>query len=254
LRTIVITGSSSGIGAACKAHFESLGDRVIGVDLSDAEIHADLSTQPGRAHGIEETLRLAAGKIDGLILSAGVSGMYHPSDMTVSLNYFGSVELLDALRPAMEGQHNPCAIGLVSNSSQFDVNYDDPIVDAMLDGEEEKCRQMILELDRGAAYRLSKHALARAIRRRASVWGPLGVRINAIVPGMTETPMVEALQKDPEVGPLLDLLPIPIGRTGTAQEMAKVIAFLLSDDASYIHGTMMWVDGGTDAAIRPDLF
>jgi NAD(P)-dependent dehydrogenase (short-subunit alcohol dehydrogenase family) len=65
---------------------------------------------------------------------------------------------------------------------------------------------------------------------------------------------VDALQKDPEVGPLLDLLPIPIGRTGTAQEMAKVIAFLLSDDASYIHGTMMWVDGGTDAAIRPDLF
>ena len=254
MRTIVTTGSSSGIGAACKAHFESLGDRVIGVDLSDAEIHADLSTQPGRARAIEETLRLAAGKIDGLILSAGVNGMYHPSDMTVSLNYFGSVELLDALRPSMEGQHNPCAIGLVSNSSQFDVNYHDPIVAAMLDGDEEKCRHMILELDRGAAYRLSKHALARAIRRRANVWGPLGVRINAIVPGMTETPMVDALQKDPEVGPLLDLLPIPIGRTGTAQEMAKVIAFLLSDDASYIHGTMMWVDGGTDAAIRPDLF
>jgi len=53
---------------------------------------------------------------------------------------------------------------------------------------------------------------------------------------------------------LLDLLPIPVGRKGNASEMAKVIAFLLSEDASYIHGTMVWVDGGTDAAIRPDLF
>ena len=71
---------------------------------------------------------------------------------------------------------------------------------------------------------------------------------------MTETPMVDALKQDPEVGPLLDLLPIPVGRKGNASEMAKVIAFLLSEDASYIHGTMVWVDGGTDAAIRPDLF
>ena len=51
-------------------------------------------------------------------------------------------------------------------------------------------------------------------------WGPLGVRINAIVPGMTQTPMVEALGEDPEVGPMLDLLPIPLGRRGTAREMA----------------------------------
>ncbi len=62
------------------------------------------------------------------------------------------------------------------------------------------------------------------------------------------------LREDPEVGPMLDLLPIPMGRKGTAWEMAGVIAFLLSEDASYVHGMMMWVDGGTDAAIRPDRF
>jgi NAD(P)-dependent dehydrogenase (short-subunit alcohol dehydrogenase family) len=254
MRNIVITGSASGIGLACKEKFESLGDRLIGIDIRDADIIADLAMPEGRQHAINEALSMTDSAIDGLILSAGVSGMQHPGDFTVSLNYFGSVDLFDGLRPAMEGRPNPCAIGLVSNSSQFDIDYDDPMVLALLEGDEGKCREMILELDRGAGYRYAKHALARAIRHRALEWGPLGVRINSIVPGMTQTPMVEALGEDPEVGPMLDLLPIPLGRRGTAAEMAGVVAFMLSEDAAYIHGMMMWVDGGTDAAIRPDRF
>jgi NAD(P)-dependent dehydrogenase (short-subunit alcohol dehydrogenase family) len=142
----------------------------------------------------------------------------------------------------------------VSNSSQFGIDYDDPLVLALLEGDEARCRAMVMELDRGAAYRYSKHALARAIRRRAIEWGPLGVRINAIVPGMTQTPMVQAIKEDPEMGPFVDQLPIPLGRPGTAEEMAGVIAFMLSDAASYITGMMLWVDGGTDAAVRPDRF
>lgn len=254
MRNIIISGSASGIGLACMEKFKSLGERVIGIDIRDADIIADLSTPDGRQHAITQALALTDNQIDGLILSAGVSGMQHTGDFTVSLNYFGSVNLFDGLRPAMEGRPNSCAIGLVSNSSQFDINYDDPMVLALLEGDEDKCRKMIRDLDRGAGYRYAKHALARAIRRRASEWGPLGVRINAIVPGMTQTPMVEALGDDPEVGPMLDLLPIPLGRRGTAAEMAGVIAFMLSEDAAYIHGMMMWVDGGTDAAIRPDRF
>lgn len=254
MRNIVISGSASGIGAACKDKLESLGDRVIGIDIRDADIIADLSENQGRQLAISKARAMSGDSIDGLILSAGVSGMQHPGDFTVALNYFGSVDLLDGLRTAMEGRPNACAIGLVSNSSQFDIDYEDNMVVALLEGDESKCRELILELDRGAGYRYAKHALARAIRRRASEWGPLGVRINAIVPGMTQTPMVEALAEDPEVGPMLDLLPIPMGRRGTAEEMAGVIAFMLSDAAAYIHGMMMWVDGGTDAAIRPDRF
>ena len=254
MRNIVISGSASGIGLACRERLEAMGDRVIGIDIRDAQIIADLATSEGRQQAISSVLDMTDNAIDGLILSAGVSGMQHPGDFTVSLNYFGSIYLFDGLRPAMEGRPNSCAIGLVSNSSQFDIDYDDPMVEALLGGDEDKCRKMILELDRGAGYRFAKHALARAIRRRASEWGPLGVRINAIVPGMTETPMVAALKEDPEVGPMLDLLPIPLGRKGTAAEMAGVIAFMLSEDASYIHGMMMWADGGTDAAIRPDRF
>jgi len=254
MRNIVISGSASGIGLACAEKFRSLGDRVIGIDIRDADIIADLSTKQGRKHAIDEALALTGSAIDGLVLSAGVSGMQHPGDFTVSLNYFGSVALFDGLRPAMEGRTNPCAIGLVSNSSQFDIDYDDEVVLAMLAGDETRARELVATLDRGASYRLSKHALARAIRHRAIEWGPLGLRINAIVPGMTQTPMVDALEKDEEVGPFLDLLPIPLGRRGSAKEMAGVIKFMLSDDAAYIHGMMMWVDGGTDAAVRPDRF
>ncbi len=121
--------------------------------------------------------------------------------MILFVNYFGSVGLFDGLRPAMEGRANACAIGLVSNSAQFDVDYEEPMVLALLGGDEAKCREMILELDRGAAYRLPRHALVRAIRHRDIEWGPLGVRINAIIPGMTLTPMVQDIIDDPEMGP-----------------------------------------------------
>ena len=254
MANMVISGSASGIGLATREKLESQGDRVIGIDIRDADIIVDLSTTEGRNEAITKSLELTSGEVDSVVLSAGLSGVNSPPDTTLSVNYFGSIELFDGLRPAMEGRPNACAIGLVSNSSQFGVDYEEPIVLQLLEGNEAKCREMVLKLDKGAAYRFSKHALARAIRRRAIEWGPLGVRINAIVPGMTATPMVQDIMDDPEMGPYVDLIPCPLGRKGSAEEMAGVITFMLSGAAAYITGMMLWVDGGTDAAVRPDLF
>ncbi len=251
---VVISGCASGIGLATKEKLESQGDRIIGIDIREADITADLSTPEGRQHAISQALEMSGGDIHGLVLSAGLSGVTTPGDMTLSVNYFGSIELFDGLRPAMEGRPNACAIGLVSNSSQFGVDYEDPMVVALLEGDEAKCREMVMGMDRGAGYRFSKHALARAIRHRAIEWGPLGVRINAVIPGMTATPMVADIMNDEEMGQYVDMIPCPLGRKGTAEEMAGVIAFMLSDAAAYITGSMIWVDGGTDAAVRPDLF
>jgi NAD(P)-dependent dehydrogenase (short-subunit alcohol dehydrogenase family) len=253
MRNIVITGSASGIGLACVEKFKALGDRVIGIDIRDADIIGDLSTPEGRRGAMDKVLELTDNTIDGLILSAGLSGVDAPADLTLSVNYFGSSELMDGLHGAMVGRPNACIVCLVSTSCRF-VQGDDPMVEALLEGDEAKCRTMILEQDEGSAYPFSKHALARLIRLRASEWAEQGIRVTACVPGMTMTPMVEALMKEEEIKELLESLHAPLGRKGTSEEMAGVVAFLCSEEASFISGTMIWVDGAQDARDNPDIF
>ena len=253
MRNIVITGSASGIGKSCVEKFKTLGERVIGIDIRDADIIADLSTPAGRREAIDKVLEFTDNSIDGLILSAGLSGVEHPADLTVSVNYFGSTDLMEGLKDAMAGRPNPCIVCLVSTSCRF-VQSDDPMVEALLEGDEGKCRAMIKERERGAAYPCTKHALALLIRRRASEWAEKGIRVTACVPGMTMTPMVEALMQEEEVREFLDSMNSPLGRKGTSDEMAGVIAFLCSNDASFISGTMIWVDGAQDARDNPGIF
>jgi len=106
MANVIISGSASGIGLAAREKLESQGDRIIGIDIRDAEIIADLSTPEGREHAIKQSLEMTNGEIDAVVLSAGLSGVTTPSDMTLSVNYFGSIELFDGLLPAMEGRPN----------------------------------------------------------------------------------------------------------------------------------------------------
>ena len=73
-----------------------------------------------------------------------------------------------------------------------------------------------------------------------------------MAPGAVETPLLQATRDDPTLGPLLEAFPVPIGRTGTADELAGVVSFLLGPDARYLCGSVLVVDGGTEAALRPD--
>ncbi|WP_420637768.1 SDR family oxidoreductase [Candidatus Poriferisocius sp.] len=261
-RHSVVSGSASGIGRAVAERLAAEGDRVVGIDRAGADIGshiatnfaADLATPEGRAAAIAEVLDRCDGAVDRVIAAAGVSGLGTDAATTVSVNYFGTVELFDGLRPAMEGRPNPCAVGIVSNSAVMGVAPDDPAVVAMLDGNEAEARQQAMAGQPFMAYALTKHALARAIRHRAGVWGPLGVRINAIVPGKTDTPLYRAVVDDPAMGKFADRIPVPLGRVGTPEEMAGIVSFLVGDDARYVHGMMLWADGGTDAAVRPDEF
>ena len=95
-RTYVVTGSASGIGAATAKTLRDRGDRVIGIDLRDVEVEADLSTAAGRKDAATRAMELADGAIDGVIACAGISA---PIAKTVSINYFGVTELLE--------HHNP---------------------------------------------------------------------------------------------------------------------------------------------------
>lgn len=83
-----------------------------------------------------------------------------------------------------------------------------------------------------------------AFTQQASVeWGPLGVRVNAVAPGMTRTAMAEAVYADPVLHERRRSM-VPVGRIGTPRDIGAVVAFLLSSDASYVSGQTIVVDGG----------
>jgi len=102
------------------------------------------------------------------------------------------------------------------------------------------------------AYGASKLALARWVRRQAvtAAWVGAEIRLNAVAPGFIATPMTAGTE-DFIMG-LGDLYPIPIGRAGRAEEVAGLLAYLLSPAAGFFCGSVITMDGGTDAAVRAD--
>lgn len=255
MTTTAVTGAGSGIGAAIRERLEAAGHQVIGVDLVNAEIVADLSTPPGRAEAVDEINRRCQGTLDGLVTCAGIGGHVSPKSLVAKVNYFGAVEVLDGLLASLQKGQAPAAVSIVSNSAQFAPIEEHPFVLALLDHDEPEAARIIDEMDSGPiAYMGSKHALGRAIRRRVRKWGDARVRLNGVCPGPVRTPLLEAGLADPATKDVIESIDIPIGRWGEPPDVAKVVAFLLGPDAAWIHGSMIYVDGGNDAEVRPDRY
>jgi NAD(P)-dependent dehydrogenase (short-subunit alcohol dehydrogenase family) len=250
-----ITGSASGIGAAIRRRLEAEGMRVIGVDLRAAEVVADLSTVDGRAEAVAGVLERCGGSLDRVVISAGVGTHVRPPSLVAAVNYFGAVDVLDGLFPALRGGTDPAALVVCSNSAQMAPLDDHPYVTALLAHDEAEARRIADEGDSSiVAYLGSKHALGRALRRRAGDWGRAGVRLNAVAPGPVKTPLLAADMADPVIGAAIEKLSIPLGRMGEPEEIAELAAFLLHPKASWIHGAIYYIDGGNDAEVRPDRF
>ncbi|MBF6149230.1 SDR family oxidoreductase [Nocardia nova] len=254
--TIAVTGSASGIGAAVAAHLEKEGHRVIGVDLRDAEVTVDLGTAEGRAHAVAEVTRISAGRLDGFLPFAGVAAATgRPGGLVVSVNYFGAIALLEGLRPLLRESGNASVVLVSSNSTTTQPLWPVELADACLAGDEEHARGIAESFgDLGAiqAYPATKAALAWYARTKSAEYIADGIRLNAIAPGIIDTPMTQEGSKDALTGEGMKqfLAMTPIGRPGRPEEIADLAAFLLSDKAGFFVGSVIFCDGGIDAAFR----
>ena len=250
----IVTGSASGIGAAVCDALRSEGHRIIGIDLAGAEVEADLSTAAGRAEAVQQATAAAGGVVDRAVLCAGLGSHLEDLPLIASVNYFGAVEVLDGLFEPLQRGKDPGAVVVCSNSARFAPFEEHPFVKACLDGDEPRARELARAENGFVVYAGSKHALSRAVRRRAKAWGEAGVRLNGIAPGPVQTPLLQGTLDHPVYSKGFESLDIPLGRMGTPSEIAGFIAMMLGPIAAFMHGSIVYVDGGNEAATLPDRF
>lgn len=248
---VVITGGSGGMGEAMASRLLSDGARVVILDLHGEPVDAAVARLGGMDAGVagiaadttdEASMAKAVGfalekfgSIYGLITAAGIrqtAGLFHELDISTweTLNRVNVLGTLVAIRACRE--HLIASKGAIVTVASVTA--------------------------RGArwgqsAYAVSKAAVSHLTKQVAMELSPHGVRVNALLPGVTNTPMIaQAVATDgPRVleekvrGSLEQFRPgIPLGRLAEPEEQAAAAAFLLSQDASFITGIDLYVDGG----------
>jgi NAD(P)-dependent dehydrogenase (short-subunit alcohol dehydrogenase family) len=257
MRTYVVSGAASGIGAATARMLGAQGHRVIGIDRTPAsgvDVVADLATPAGREQAVAD-VRGLTDTVHGLVPAAGIAGRTGvDSALLVSINFFGAVALVTGLHDELARGAEDGGAGVVllaSNSITGMPGWNAPVAQACLRDDEATARTEAAQVDAVMVYPSSKAALAWWARREGvkPEWAGAGIRLNAVAPGATETPMVEEMRADPLLGAALDAYPNAIGRTNLPDEVAAAIAFLLTTTG--IVGAVLFVDGGTDAMLHP---
>ncbi|KVQ62995.1 SDR family NAD(P)-dependent oxidoreductase [Burkholderia territorii] len=240
-RAAVVTGGGSGIGEAVVRGLFAEGASVVVVDANEggATRVANSLGDPQRAYAVgldvtdrtrvDQVMSEAAerfGKIDILVNCAGIRGVGSVMEVDPeqwrrvhAVNLEGSLYPSQAFARLVVKNGNPGAI--VNTSSMAGI----------------------MGIPNRASYVSSKHAIVGMTREMAMEAGPLGIRVNAVAPGMIRTPMTEVMFQDPDGEQRIRAVH-PVGRAGRAEEVAAAILFLASDDASFITGAILPVDGG----------
>ncbi|GAA1775689.1 SDR family oxidoreductase [Actinomadura chokoriensis] len=251
-RTIAVSGSASGIGRALAALLRDAGDTVIGIDLRGADVCADLSVPEGRADAVARTLEKAGGRLDAVVACAGVSDF---TIMPVKVNFFGVVELLDGLRPALAEAEAPRAAVVASISGTHPV--DDDVVRACLDLDEPAAIAAATKVEESGAggrlYPSSKSALAQWMRRVCTTpeWAGAGIPLNAIAPGVVKTAMTKPLFEDEAMFQIMnEAVPMPLNGYADPEVIAEALRWLVSPGNTHMTGQVIYVDGGAEATLR----
>ena len=243
-KTALVTGAASGIGAACAKLFKSEGARVAGVDLNtdtmapladtlEISRALDVTDKPA-VDAMIATIAEAFGHIDILINSAGITARNVPGDLpwdqiwqkVMDVNVKGTLLPSAAV---MALQRKGDRGGAIVNFSSIYGQVARPAL-----------------LATGGIpdpYTHSKGAVLQMTRDLAVSGAADNIRVNALCPGFIETPMTSGLRQDNAMNQGLVELH-PMGRLGTADEVAQCALFLASDESSFVTGTTLAVDGG----------
>lgn len=249
-RTVLVTGSTNGIGAATAELLKARGANVIGLDLRGAEICADLCTPEGRGAAVAETLDLSGGKLDAIIACAGLAGS--DTAAMIGVNYFGTVALLEGLRQALSASAAP-RVAVITSSATI-LPSDPDVISACLAGDE-AAANAAAQTDTTMVYASTKHALSRWLRRTAILpeWAGAGILLNGIAPGAVLTNMTAPILATAQGREMLrKATPIAVAEYAPPQDIAPLLAFLASEECRYMVGQVIFIDGGKDVIMRGD--
>ena len=255
--TYAVTGSASGMGSAVVQRLRDLGHTVIRVDIKDADVVADLSNAAGRRTAAEAVLKTCDGRLDGAVLAAGLGPTPGAERVITEVNYFGVVELLQHWRPALAETGSAKVVVFSSNSTTTVPAVPRRAIRALLAGEPEKALRAYRIFGKNSppmAYAASKIAVSHWVRRHAVTagWAGAGIRLNALAPGAIMTPMLERQLATPAEAEHIHRFPVPIGGFGDAGGLADWVVLMLSPAADFLCGSVVFVDGGSDAYFRAD--
>lgn len=255
--TYVVTGCASGMGHAAAQRLRSDGHTVIGVDITAGDVVADLSTAAGRGAAVNGVLAACGGVLDGAVLAAGLGPMPGRDRKIAEVNYLGVVELLTRLQPALARAERAKVVVVGSNSTTTTPLVPRRSVRAFLAGDLDKGLRPLRIFGKHSAamvYGTSKIAVSRWVRRNAVSprWAGAGIRLNVLAPGAVMTPLLVEQLADPTEAKAVKAFPVPIGGYGSPDHLGEWMVFMLSDAADFLCGSVIFVDGGSDAYFRAD--
>jgi NAD(P)-dependent dehydrogenase (short-subunit alcohol dehydrogenase family) len=243
-RVAYVTGAASGIGLACCERFAAEGAIVVGADLVENDRWKEI-TAPAPAAGfhvldvrdedaqraVGESVRATYGRVDVLVTAAGVAGGGPVHTLSLAewqrvqdINLTGTFLSVKAVLASMIEQRSGSIVTIAS-------------VEGL-----EGC-------EGGSTYNASKGGVVLLTKNVASDYGLLGIRANAICPGFIDTPMFQAVMGSEAATDVREATrrQHKLGRFGRAEEIAGAALFLASDDASFVTGVALPVDGGYTA-------